>query len=308
VAAHRALGATLFQLGAVAAAHTHFAQSMALYDPQQHRVYAFQHGEDSGVICHIYAAWVLWYLGYPDQGLTRSHEGVTLAQQSAHPFSLGLVLSFTAYVHQFRREEHFTQEHAEAAISLSKEQGFPQWMAVGSILHGWALAQQAGQAQEGIEQINQSLRAYRTAGAEIARSYFLALLAEAHGTVRQPEAGLTVLAEALTLAETTGERHYEAEIYRLKGELLLQQSSDNSTEAEAYFHHAIRIAQNQQAKSWELRTSTSLARLWQSQGKRQDAYDLLASVYNWFTEGFDTLDLQDAKALLDALAEQRHDL
>jgi predicted ATPase len=125
VAAHRALGATLFQLGAAADALTHFRQSIALYNLQQHHVYAFQHGEDSGVICHIYAAWVLWYLGYPDQGLARSQEAVTLSQQSAHPFSLGLVLSFTAYVHQFRREEHFTQEHAEATISLAMEQEFP---------------------------------------------------------------------------------------------------------------------------------------------------------------------------------------
>src|SRR5262249_37650178 len=151
------------------------------------------------------------------------------------------------------------------------------------------------------EQINQGLRAYRATGAELLRSYFLGLLAEAHGTMGQPEAGLMVLTEALTLTETTGERLYESECYRLKGELLLQQSSDNPTEAESCFHHAISIAQNQSAKSWELRAATSLARLWQQQGKRQAAHDLLAPVYNWFTEGFDTADLKDAKALLDEL-------
>jgi predicted ATPase len=124
----------------------------------------------------------------------------------------------------------------------------------------------------------------------------------------QPEAGLTVLTEALTLTETTGERWYESELYRLKGQLLLQQASDNATEAETCFHHAMTIAQNQQARSWELRAATSLARLWQQQGKRQEAYDLLTPVYNWFTEGFDTADLKDAKALLDALGEQRHDI
>src|SRR5262249_56893238 len=128
-----------------------------------------------------------------------------------------------------------------------------------------------------------------------------ALLAEAHGIIGQPEAGLAVLTEALTLVNTTGERWYEAELYRLKGELLLQQSSDNPTEAESCFHHAISIAQNQSAKSWELRAATSLARLWQQQGKRQEAYELLAPIYGWFTEGFDTADLQAAKALLDAL-------
>ena len=131
--------------------------------------------------------------------------------------------------------------------------------------------------------------------------YHLALLAEAHGTLGKPEAGLAVLTEALTLVDITGERWYEPELYRLKGELLLQQSSDNHAEAESCFHQAIAIAQNQQAKSLALRASTSLARLWQQQGKRQEAYDLLAPVYGWFTEGFDTPDLKEAKALLDEL-------
>src|SRR5262249_49275136 len=129
----------------------------------------------------------------------------------------------------------------------------------------------------------------------------LVLLAEVHGTIREPEAGLTVLVEALTLAETTGARWYVSELYRLKGELLLQLSSDNQAEAETCFRHALEIARSQQAKSLALRTVTSLARLWQQQGKRKKAYDLLAPVYGWFTEGFDTADLQDAKALLNAL-------
>ena len=129
--------------------------------------------------------------------------------------------------------------------------------------------------------------------------YFLALLAEAHGTLGEPEAGLTVLTEALTRVDTTGERWYEPELYRLKGALLLQQSLDHQAEAETCFHHALDLACNQQAKSFELRAATSLARLWHQQGKRQEAHDLLAPVYNWFTEGFDTADLQDAKALLE---------
>ena len=203
--------------------------------------------------------------------------------------------------YQLRREERCTQEHAEATVILAKEQGFRYWMAIGAILHGWALTHQ-GQAQEGIAQIEQGLVAYRATGAETLRPYFLALLAEAHGTLGEPEEGLKVLTEALNLANTTGERRYEPELYRLKGALLLQQSSDNHTEAEACFHHALDIARNQQAKSFELRTATSLARLWQQQGKRQEAHDLLAPVYNWFTEGFDTADLKDAKALLDELA------
>jgi predicted ATPase len=301
VAAHRALGATLFFLGEAASAYTHLAQGLALYDAQQHRAYAFLYGEDGGVVCRSHAALALWWLGYPDQGLARSHEAVTLAQQRAHPFSLGYALHWAVGIHYCRREVRFTQEYAEAAISLAQEQGFPHLRAYGSVLYGWALAHQ-GRAKEGIEQINQSMMDYRATGAELGRPHFLVLLAEAYGTMGEPEAGLTGLAEALTLMDTTGERADEPEISRLKGELLLQQSTDNATEAETCFQHAIRIAQNQQAKSLELRAATSLARLWQQQGKRQEAHDLLAPIYGWFTEGFDTADLQEAKALLDALA------
>jgi predicted ATPase len=304
MASHRALGSSLFYLGAVADAHTHFAQGIALYDPQQHRTAAFLYGDDAGVVCHIHAAWALWYLGYSDQGLARSQEAVRLAQQSAHPFSLNFVLSFAAVFHQLRREGRATQECAEAATSLAMEQGFPLWVAYSSIPRAWVLVHQ-GQAKEGIEQIKQGLMDYRATGAEINRSYFLMLFAEAHGTIGEPEAGLTVLTEALAFMDTTGERWYEPELYRLKGELLLQQNSGNQADAETCFAQAMTIAQNQQAKSLELRAVTSLARLWQGQGKRQEAHDLLAPVYHWFTEGFDTADLKDAKALLHELEDGR---
>jgi predicted ATPase len=301
LAAHRALGSTLFYLGVAADAHTHFAQGIALYYLQQYRAFALLYGEDAGVVCHSFAAWTLWYLGYPAQGLARNDEAVTLGQQSAHPFSLGYVLSCAALFHQFRRERRVAQERAEAGITLATDQGFPHLMVIGTVMRGWALAQQ-GQTREGIEQMHQGLTVYRATGAEIVRSYFLALLAEAYGTIGQSEAGIPVLTEALTLADTTGARWYEPELYRLKGELLLQQSVSNQTEAESCFHQAIAIAQNQQAKSLELRAATSLARLGQQQGKRQEAYDLLEPIYHWFTEGFDTADLQEAKALLEALA------
>ena len=301
---HRALGATLFWMGTAADAHTHFMQGIALYDSQHHRTYAFLYGEDAGVMCHSFAARALWYLGYPDQGQVRSHAALTLAQQSAHPFSLGRALSFAAVFHQLRREGQTAQEYAEASISVATEQGFPHWRARGFLLRGWALAHQ-GQAKEGIEQLHQGLRADRATGAELGRPHYLALLAEAYGIMGQPEAGLTVLAEALALVDTTGERWYEPELHRLKGALLLQQNAANQVEAESCFHHALEIARNQQAKSFELRTATSLARLWQNQGKRAEAREVLGDVYNWFTEGFDTADLQDAKALLDELSESR---
>jgi predicted ATPase len=252
------------------------------------------------VVCRCYAARALWYLGYPDQGLTRSQDAVLLAQQVAHLFSLGYALFFAAMLHQCRREVRAVQEGAEATIILAQEQGFPHWMAVGALVRGWALAQQ-GKGQEGIEQMHQGLRAHHATGAEIGRPYWLALLAEVHGMLGEPEAGLTALAEALTLADTTGERWYEAELSRLKGTLLLQQTSDHQAEAETCFQQAISIAHSQQAKSFELRAATSLARLWQQQGKRVEAHALLAPVYGWFTEGFDTTDLQEARAVLEEL-------
>ena len=301
-AAHRAVGATRMWLGDTAAAHAHFRQGIALYDAQQHRTSAFLYGQDTGVSCRSYAAWTLWLLGYPAQGQAWSHEAVRLAQQIAHPFNLCVAFSNAAMFHQCRQEGQATHERAEAAIRLATDQGFPVWRARGVVLRGWALAHQ-GQAQEGIEQMHQALRVVRATGAESHQSYLLALLAEAHGTLGEPEAGLMGLTEALALMDTTGERWYAPELYRLKGELLLQQSSDNSTEAEACFHHAVSIAQSQQAKSLELRAVTSLARLWQQQGKRQEAHDLLTPVYGWFTEGFDTADLKDAKTLLEELTE-----
>src|SRR5262245_39880464 len=160
VAAHRAVGATLLWLGDTVTAHAHFTQGMALYDPSQHHATAFLYSDDSGVVCHIHAAWALWYLGYPAQGLARSQEAVTLAQQSAHPFSLNFVLVFAAVFHQLRRDGRATQECAEAAMRLAMEQGFPLLVAYSSILRGWALVQQ-GQAQERIEQIIQGLMTYR---------------------------------------------------------------------------------------------------------------------------------------------------
>jgi len=222
------------------------------------------------------------------------------------------------------QELQATHEWAEAAITLSTEQGLPFWLAWGTIMQGWALTAQ-GQGEEGIAQIRQGLAAYRATGAEGQRSYFLVLLADAYEKVGQPKEGLAVLTEVLAMVDNDGERMCEAEMYRLKGELLLQQfkvqgsefkvenpqsairlpppsGGNPQSDAEACFLKAIDIACQQQAKSWELRASTSLARLWQSQDKRAEAHKLLSEIYNWFTEGFDMKDLQEANALLDALS------
>jgi predicted ATPase len=209
----------------------------------------------------------------------RSQEALVLAQDLAHPFSMAFARIWAAAIpHQFCREVLQARQQAETAVALSTEHEFGLLEAWGTILRGWALAVQ-GQSEQGIVQINHGLAAHRTMGSEALLPYFLALLAEAHGKVERVEQGLQLVVEALAVADDHEERFYEAELHRLKGELLLAQSPDNQSEAESCFQEAISIAQRQQAKSWELRAATSLARLWQSQGKRQAAYDLLAPVY-----------------------------
>jgi predicted ATPase len=273
---------------------------------------------DPRVDCLSYAAWILWLLGYPDQALARSQEAVALAEGLSHPFSLALALGSAALCHLFRREEQVARERAEAVVRLSTEQGFPFWLAWGTIVRGWALAEQ-GQVEEGIAQMQQGLAAFQAMGVELFRPHYLALLAEAYGKGRRPEEGLAVLAEALAVVDTTGMRYTVAELYRVQGEQMLQtwhvagatlhvppptqhRTSSTHAEAEACFHKAIEMARQQRAKSWELRAVMSLSRLWQSQGKQEAVRQMLAESYGWFTEGFDTKDVQEAKALLAELA------
>src|SRR5581483_152829 len=302
--AHFPLGASLYCLGEFVPAREHLEQSIVRYDALQHRSHALAYGADPGVFCLSWTTHVLWSLGYPDQALKRSQEALALAQELSHPFSLALVFDYATILHQFRRERQIVQERATAAIALCTEQGFAYYLAWGTIMRGWALAEQ-GQVGEGIAQMRQSLAALRSTGAELRHPYYLALLADACGKVEQTEEGLAALAEAQARVDKTGERWYEAELYRLKGELTLQSESktpDSCTaEAEACFQQALGVARHQEAKSLELRAATSLARLWQQQGKQTEARYLLAPVYNWFTEGFDTKDLQEAKALLEEL-------
>jgi predicted ATPase len=204
-------------------------------------------------------------------------------------------------LHHLRQEAPQTQAHAEAAITIATDQGFPQQLAQATLLRGWALAA-GGHGEAGKAQIHQGLATYRATGATVNRQYYLALLAEASIQVGQTAEGLQTLAEALAAPVKSGLPWWEAELYRLRGELLLQHAVAQPGEAEACFQQALAVARRQQAKSLELRAAVSLARLWNNQGKRADAHVLLAEVYNWFTEGFDTTDLQDAKVLLEELA------
>ena len=295
------VGITLYYLGDFVASREQCTQGLMHYDTQQHRSRAAFFGQDPGVACYTYEALALWLLGYPDQALHRSREGLTLAQQLAHPFSLTFALLHGAVLHVARREGQATQEVSEAALTLATEQEFAFWLAWGTFLRGWALTTQ-GEEREGIAQMCQGLEATRSIGAEVGRSGFLALLAAAYGAAAQPEKGLEVLAEALSVVHNKGERYYEAEIHRLTGELLLAGFADQQAASEASLHQALVVARAQQAKSWELRAAVSLGRLWQQQGKRTAARQLLEEVYGWFTEGFETADLQEAQGLLEELA------
>jgi predicted ATPase len=299
--AHRVMGQTMFWLGEMAPARAHSEQGMALYDPQKHRSHALVYGQDPGVACRSFAAWPIWMLGYPDHALHCINEALSQSQELNHPFSLAFALNLAAVLHQFRREAQAVQKHAQALITLSTEQGFPHWLAYGMIFRGWALALRGDRA-EGIAQVRQGLVAYRGTGAELHRPYFLSLLAGAYGEAGQQEEGLTLLSEALAIVDKTGERNWEAELHRRKGELLLMQQGQNVGEVEECFRQALNIARRQQAKSLELRAAMSLSRLWQHQGKQEEARQVLANIYGWFTEGFDTADLKEAKFLLDELA------
>ncbi|HEV8716675.1 MAG TPA: hypothetical protein VGX03_28140 [Candidatus Binatia bacterium] len=306
--AHQAVGVTAFHRGDLVTAREHLEQSLALYDSRWHSSSGFAH--DPGVSGRYYEAYGLWLLGYPDQALRSIRQALTLAQELSHPFSLAGAVHFAAMLHHLYREEQATRERAEELIALSREQGFAQWLALGGIMRGWTLAAQ-GQGEAGIAQIRQGLIAYAAVGAKLGRPHVLAVLAEAYGKAGRPAEGLSVVAEALAVVHDTGDCFFEVELYRLKGTLTLQSQvqgpkSKVEEETEAYFHKAIEIARRQSAKSLELRTVMSLSRLWQSQGKKAEARQVLAEIYSWFTEGFDTADLKEAKDLLSELSQEVH--
>jgi class 3 adenylate cyclase/predicted ATPase len=303
VIAHYALGFTWLNLGALPVARMHLEEGIAHYTPDQRGAPMFHMGQDPGVTCGVFAARTLWLLGYPDEALVCLHDALALAHELSHPLSLALARCQAAFVYQFRRNVLAVHEHAEAAVALSSEQGFAQWAAQGTSWRGWALTMQ-GQGEEGMAQLRQGIAAWRATGAGLAIPFLCTLLAEVSDHLGHPEDGLQALNEAHTLVEQHEERWWEAEIHRLRGVLLLRQDVAQQEEAETWLQRALDVARRQQAKSLELRAAMSLARLWQQQGKCTAAYELLAPVYNWFTEGFDTADLQEAKTLLKALSEE----
>lgn len=300
IRAHQMMASVLKYRGEFTSACAHTKELLALWNPQLHAgeavVYA---AENPAMIGFFIGAWSLWNLGYPEQALQQSREALALARQDASPFGLALATFMAAELHISRREHQRVREMAEDCLAICTEHGFPQWLANGYICRGWALVE-AGQGAGGGAQMREGITAMHAIGADLQRSRYLALLGEACGVTGQLAEGLSLLAEALAFAEQSGERFFEAEIYRLRGELL-SQSEAPQAEVEECFHQAIKVAQRQQAKSLELRAGMSLARLWQRQGKSAEARQMLAEIYNWFTEGFDTADLREAKVLLEEL-------
>jgi predicted ATPase/class 3 adenylate cyclase len=298
---HYAVGAALFYLGEFVRARDHFERMTAMYDKGRHSSHAYLYGQEPGVASLSYEAWLLGFLGYPAKALNKIEQALELASETAHPFSQGFAAVFAAVFFGQRGDIENTLRCAEMALQLSREHGFPLWEANGIIMRGWAFARM-GRHDEGIAMIPEGLARYRAIGAEIVRPHFLGLLAEVYGDARQPETGLTVLEEALTIVNKNHLRNFEAaDLYRLKGELLHRASPDNLPEAMAHLQEALRIARTQEAKAAELRAAIALSRILRDQGNRHEAKDQLAKIRGWFAEGFDTRDLENARTMLAEL-------
>ena len=274
--------------------------ALSCYDPERHRSLAFLAGIDLGVAALSYTAETLWYLGYADQALKTGNKALALAQALSHPHTLSFAKFFFGIVSQFRREILVARETAESAITLSVEHGFTAQLALTTFQRGWAMAKQ-GHHQEGITQMQEAQAAIRATGSELGWPHYLNLLADAYTGAGRLAEGWSALTEAFAFADEHEDRLNEGETHRLKGELLLRQNGSNAADANKSFERAIEIARNQSSKSFEMRAKTSLARLLRDTGRRDEARAMLAEIYGWFTEGFDTADLKDAQALLDEL-------
>jgi DNA-binding winged helix-turn-helix (wHTH) protein/predicted ATPase len=316
---HLTVGVTLLHRGEFVPAMEHFEKALSLPYPERHLNDSLL-VQNPGVALRCYAAWALWFLGKPEQALYRMNEALTMAHELSEPNGLAHAYYFAGIVHHLRREEQLAQETAEATIAISSEHGLMWYQAMATITLGFALMEQ-GQSEEAIEQMLRGLAAHQATGAEVARPHFLALLAEGFAKAGNVEEGLQVMEQALGLAHRNGEGSYLPELYRVKGELLLMRPTTRGLsrgaaggkvgveveppgvpQAEECFHESIKIARQQKANSWELRAVMSLTRLYQSQGKQKEARSLLTQIYDKFTEGFDTVDLRQARTLLDELS------
>jgi len=300
VEAHYVMGAAAFWQGRFLEAREHLAQAVTAYDVQQHKAHITFYSQDPGVVCQSRLALTLWHLGYADQARRHAVAALASARQLAHPFSIAYALTFATWTYHDCRDHALMEALSTEAVIYCRENGLPFFLPIGLILQGWLLTKQ-GAIEAGIAQIRFGMNVYQTTEQDIYRPYSLAVLAHAYMLAGANDQALAALDEGLATTANYGDCCYAAELHRLKGELLHTLGVAPSV-VEASFQQAYALACQQQAKSLELRAAMSLSRLWQRQGKHAQARQLLAESYSWFTEGFDTADLQEAKALLIELS------
>jgi len=297
---HRMMGTSLTLTGDIVEGRAHYDQAIALYDPVEHRPQATRFGQDMGVAILTFRALALWLLGYPEAALSDATQAVKDAREIGQAATLLMALSFTCLTHVSCGNYEATNRQTEEAIALADEKAAPLWKALGITNQARVLAL-TGKASDAIQMFASGIAAYRT-GATIFMPLHLSHLAREYAEVGQFDDAWRCIREAVTAVETNRERWFEAEVHRISGEIAQLSPDPDAAKAEACFERALAVARQQQAKSWELRAAMSQARLWCDQGKRDDARNLLAPIYGWFTEGFDTRDLKEAKALLSELA------
>jgi predicted ATPase len=292
----------LFYFGQFDAAREQLHRGIALDDAAavsgDRRPDLLLYAEQPGTVCRLYSAWSEWFLGYPERALVMSDAALALGERLSHPRSLAFALGFAAVVHLWRREFEAARRRGEAAIAVAREHSLAEWLAIGMICRGVALAG-LGRLEDGMAELHAGLAAWERVGDRVIGTMWLGFTAEAHAAADQLDAAFAVLGRATALAEANGELFYQAELHRLRGAFHAQRG--DIAEAELWLHEAIELARSQSARSLELRAAMALAHLWRSQGRRADARNVLSPVYDWFIEGFDTLDLAEAKALLDTL-------
>jgi predicted ATPase len=299
--ADRIVGISLLCTGDIADSRSHFDRGIRLYDPTQHRTLATRFGHDARVALLAYRSWALWMLGYPEAALTDSENSLDDARELGQAATLAYALAHASILRMLRHDRAVAAAMAKQLADLAEDKGAWFWTPHGMMQQGCASVS-GGNAMEGVQMITSGVAAHRATGSSAWQPWYLSNLAWAYTELDQFDDAWRYIFEAMTAVEQTNERWCEADIHRIAGEIALASAEPNAAKAEAYFEHALAVARAQQAKSWELRAAMSMARLWRDQGKRDQARDLLAPVYGWFTEGFDTLDLKEAKALLDELA------
>jgi predicted ATPase len=297
---HRIMGSSLLMTGDIAEGRAHYDQALAFYSPAEHRPLATRFGQDVRVSILSFRPLALWLLGYPKAALADHDRALGDAREIGHAATLMYALSNTAMTHIFCGSYATATALTNELVPLAEEKGALFWKAYGMMHQGCVLAM-TGKAANAVQMFASGFDALRATGTTLYMPWYLSLLAVAYAELGRNDDAWRCLAEATTTMETGGERWFEAEIHRTAGEIALMEPEPEAGKADTFFERALAVARKQKAKSWELRAAMSMARLWRDQGKKQQAHDLLAPVYGWFTEGFDTVDLKTAKALLEEL-------